>query len=53
MLFRSMSIAENAEDDDIKAIFIKLSKWEEGHESLFKNEYDRRMKEYMNFPWGG
>ena len=48
-----MSIAENAEDDDIKAIFIKLSKWEEGHERLFKNEYDRRMKEYMNFPWGG
>lgn len=47
------NISENVEDEDIKAVFIKLSKWEEGHETLFKSEYKRRMKEYMNFPWGG
>lgn len=45
--------ANNSQDEDIKKIFIKLSKWEEGHEKLFKAEYDRRMKEYMSVPWGG
>lgn len=45
--------AKNAEDKNIKKIFEKLSKWENSHEKLFKVEYDRRMKEYMNLPWGG
>lgn len=45
--------AESADNPDIKAIFTKLAKWEEGHETLFKGEYDRRMKEYMSLPWGG
>ncbi len=45
--------ADNIEDKEVKAIFERLSKWEEGHESLFKSEYDRRMKEYMTLPWGG
>ncbi|MCK9444324.1 MAG: ferritin family protein [Tissierellaceae bacterium] len=45
--------SENAEDENIKAIFKKLANWEEGHERLFKNEYSKRMKEYMNLPWGG
>lgn len=45
--------AENAEDEGIKKIFTKLAKWEEGHENLFKKEYDRLMKEYMSLPWGG
>lgn len=45
--------ATNIEDLEIKKIFEKLAKWEEGHESLFKAEYDRRMKEYMSLPWGG
>ena len=45
--------AESAEDENIKAIFNKLASWEEGHESIFKAEYDRRMKEYMTLPWGG
>lgn len=45
--------AKEAENEDIKKIFQKLAKWEAGHEKLFKNEYDRRMKEYMNLPWGG
>ena len=44
---------ENVDNEDIKAIFSRLSKWEEGHEKLFKGEYDRRMKEYMTLPWGG
>ncbi|WIV12581.1 ferritin family protein [Proteiniborus sp. MB09-C3] len=45
--------ADNADDEIAKAIFEKLAKWEDGHEKLFKSEYDRRMKEYMNLPWGG
>jgi len=45
--------AQNADDEGIRKIFQKLSKWEEGHERLFKSEYDRRMKEYMTLPWGG
>ncbi len=45
--------AENANDEDAKAIFTKLAKWEAGHELLFKTEYNKRMKEYMNLPWGG
>lgn len=45
--------AENADNPDVKAIFNKLANWEEGHERLFKSEYDRRMKEYMSLPWGG
>lgn len=45
--------AENAQDEAAKAIFTKLAHWEEGHEKLFKAEYDRRMKEYMTLPWGG
>lgn len=45
--------AEKALDKDAKAVFEKLAKWEEGHEKIFKDEYDRRMKEYMNLPWGG
>lgn len=44
---------ENVDNEDIKAIFSRLSKWEAGHEKLFKGEYDRRMKEYMTLPWGG
>ncbi len=45
--------AEKAQDEDAKAVFEKLAKWEEGHEKIFKEEYDRRMKEYMTLPWGG
>lgn len=45
--------ADNIEDQEVKAIFERLTKWEEGHELLFKEEYDRRMKEYMSLPWGG
>lgn len=45
--------AENIKEVEVKKIFEKLAKWEEGHETLFKSEYDRRMKEYMTLPWGG
>lgn len=45
--------AESSDDENIKAIFNKLASWEEGHEAIFKQEYDRRMKEYMTLPWGG
>lgn len=45
--------AEEADDEDAKTLFTKLAGWEEGHKRLFKKEYDRRMEEYMNLPWGG
>ena len=45
--------AENANDEDARAIFTKLASWEAGHELLFKTEYNKLMKEYMNLPWGG
>lgn len=45
--------AEKADDEDAKALFTQLAKWEEGHKKIFKKEYDRRMEEYMNLPWGG
>lgn len=41
------------DDDNLKALFTQLSEWEKGHESLFKAEYKRLMKEYMSLPWGG
>lgn len=44
---------EKAEDEDVKALFKRLATWEEGHEKIFKKEYDKRMEEYMNTPWGG
>lgn len=45
--------AEKADDEMAKTVFKKLAEWEDGHEKLFKSEYDRRMEEYMNLPWGG
>lgn len=48
-----MEASKNADDKDIKSLFDKLASWEKGHEELFKKEYDKRMKEYMNLPWGG
>ena len=45
--------AKEADDEDAKSLFERLAKWEEGHERLFKEEYDRKMEEYMNLPWGG
>lgn len=45
--------AEKAEDENVKKLFEKLAKWEAGHEKIFKKEYNRRMEEYMNLPWGG
>ncbi|KNF07279.1 rubrerythrin [Gottschalkia purinilytica] len=45
--------SKEADDPVIKELFEMLSGWEAGHESIFKEEYDRRMKEYMTLPWGG
>lgn len=45
--------AKEADDEDIKKIFEKLAIWEAGHERIFKNEFNRRMEEYKNLPWGG
>ena len=47
------NVAENSDDEEIKEVFNTLAKWEAGHEALFKCEYNRLMKEYMNLPWGG
>lgn len=45
--------AKEADIDVIKELFETLATWEAGHETIFKTEYDRRMKEYMTLPWGG
>lgn len=45
--------AERADDGRAKKIFEILAQWEDSHEKLFKEEYGRRMQEYMNLPWGG
>lgn len=45
--------SDNIEDKELSKIFERLAKWEEGHERMLESEYDRRMKEYMNLPWGG
>ena len=47
------SQAEQAEDPKIKGVFNMLSEWERGHEKMFRDEYNRLLKEYMNMPWGG
>lgn len=41
------------EDEELKSLFAMLSRWEYGHEKLFKGEYDRLKKEYLTMPWGG
>lgn len=41
------------EEPELKSLFQMLSKWEYGHERLFKAEYDRLKKEYLKMPWGG
>ncbi len=45
--------AERVKDEDAKLLFTSLARWEKGHETIFKKEYDKRMKEYMSLPWGG
>ncbi|AKL96712.1 putative rubrerythrin [Clostridium aceticum] len=45
--------AEDTDEPKAKKLFESLAAWETGHENLFKEEYDRHMKEYMNQPWGG
>lgn len=47
------SQAEQAEDEKIKGVFSMLSEWERGHEKMFRDEYNRLLKEYMSMPWGG
>ncbi len=41
------------EDANVKTLLQRLSDWESGHEQIFKREYDRLKKEYLNLPWGG
>lgn len=45
--------AEEVDDPEIKKLLNKLASWEDGHEKLFKAEYDRMKKEYLTLPWGG
>lgn len=44
---------EQVEEENLKKLFETLAKWEDGHEKMFKKEYDRLKKEYLNMPWGG
>ncbi|KAF5071630.1 ferritin family protein [Proteiniclasticum sp. QWL-01] len=41
------------EDENVKTLLKRLADWEQGHETLFRREYDRLKKEYLNLPWGG
>lgn len=41
------------DDPELKSLFEMLSRWESGHEKLFKGEYDRLKREYLTMPWGG
>lgn len=45
--------AEASDDERIKAVFDMLSEWEKGHEKMFRDEYNRLLKEYMEMPLGG
>ena len=45
--------AEAVEDKELEKLFQQLAQWEYSHEDLFKREYIRLRKEYMNLPWGG
>lgn len=45
--------AKLADEPIIKELFETLAVWEAGHEKIFKEEYDRKMSEYMSLPWGG
>ena len=47
------NVADRVDDDKLREVFVELSGWEDGHAKLFKREYDRRMSDYMNMPWGG
>lgn len=41
------------EEDNVKDLLKRLASWEQGHETLFKKEYDRLKQEYLMMPWGG
>jgi rubrerythrin len=40
-------------EGDAKQVLSMLSKWERGHERLFKQLYDKAFEEYSKMPWGG
>lgn len=44
---------DSVDDERLKDLFDRLAKWEYTHEDIFKKEYKRLKKEYMNLPWGG
>ena len=45
--------AKEVDEPEVKKLLEKLASWEDGHERLFKSEYDRMKKEYLTLPWGG
>lgn len=48
-----LSMSKKVDDDELKGILENFSRWEDGHASIFKDEYDRLMDQYMNVSWGG
>ncbi|PKK39292.1 Rubrerythrin [Clostridiaceae bacterium JG1575] len=44
---------DDVENPQVKLLLGRLSRWESGHEALFKKEYQRLKKEYLSLPWGG
>jgi rubrerythrin len=48
-----LDAANNTDNPKAKNLFKTLASWEQEHESIFKQEHERLMEEYMNQPWGG
>jgi rubrerythrin len=45
--------AANKAEGQAKEILTMLSRWESGHEKLFKQMHDQAFEKYADMPWGG
>ena len=45
--------AAGSAEGEAKKALTALSRWERGHERLFKDLHDRVFQEYAEMPWGG
>jgi rubrerythrin len=45
--------AANKAEGQAKEILTMLSRWESGHEKLFKQMHDQAFEKYAEMPWGG
>jgi rubrerythrin len=45
--------ADRVEEESARDALRMLSRWERGHEALFKKMHDKAFEEYAGMPWGG